>query len=161
MFSSWLLVLFAVAVSARAEPPVSIRVLLGAIDAESASWDGGVRARGATIVSIEPWRFEGTDALNGSRWRISTHPVRRFGAANQGAPALRVKLTGTRNSPGCTLSRTRRTYILRSRAPQGCSFHGRTMRRFRGGRATTTYAEQEDGQIVWASPMWITYNPKQ
>src|SRR5260370_36702506 len=84
MFSSRLLVLFAVALSARAQSPVSIRVLLGATDAESASWDGGVRARGATIVSIEPWRFEGTDALDGSRWRISTHPARRFGAANQG-----------------------------------------------------------------------------
>jgi hypothetical protein len=86
MFSSGLLVLFAVAVAARTESPVSIRVLLGATDAEPASWDGGVRARGATIVSIEPWRLEGTDALNGSRWRISTHPARRFGAANQGAP---------------------------------------------------------------------------
>jgi hypothetical protein len=86
MFSSRLLVLLAVAVSARAESPVSIRVLLGATDAQSASWDGGVRARGASIVSIEPWRFEGTDVLQGSRWRISTHPARRFGAANQVAP---------------------------------------------------------------------------
>src|SRR5260370_15580475 len=93
MFSSRLLVLFAVALSARAQGPVSIRVLLGATDAESTVWDGGVRARGASIVSIEPWRFEGTDALDGNRWRASTHPARRFGGANQ-APAPPVVANG-------------------------------------------------------------------
>jgi hypothetical protein len=81
-----LLLLVSVAASAGAQAPVSIRVLLGATDTESIFWDGGARARGASIVSIEPWRFEGTDSVDGNRWRISTRPARRFGAANQGAP---------------------------------------------------------------------------
>ena len=86
MFWPRSLLLVAVAASASAQGPVSIRVLLGVTDTESASWDGGVRAQGASIVSIEPWRFEGTDAINGNRWSISTHPARRFGGANQAAP---------------------------------------------------------------------------
>ena len=78
----------AFAVSANAEPPLSVRVLLGATDTESTSWDGGVRAQGASIASIEPWRFEGADALTGNRWRMSTHTARRFGAAYQQAPVV-------------------------------------------------------------------------
>jgi hypothetical protein len=86
MFEPRLLLLFAIGVSASAQAPVSIRVLLGATDTESARWDGGVRAKGASIVSLEPWRFEGNDSLDGNRWRAATHPARRFGGANQGAP---------------------------------------------------------------------------
>jgi hypothetical protein len=86
MFGPRLLLLVAIGVSASAQAPVSIRVLLGVTDTESAPWDGGVRAQGASIVSVEPWRFEGTDALDGNHWRAATHPARRFGGANQGAP---------------------------------------------------------------------------
>src|ERR1017187_3800233 len=86
MFGFRLLLLLGVAMSAGAQAAMSIRVLLGVTDTASASWDGSVSARGASIVSIEPWRFEGTDAVNGNRWRASTHPVRRFGAANLAAP---------------------------------------------------------------------------
>ena len=81
------------AVSASAQAPLSIRVLLGATDTESTSWDGGVRAGGASIVSIEPWRFEGTDALNGHRWRMSTHAARRSGLGYQ-ASGLPVVANG-------------------------------------------------------------------
>jgi hypothetical protein len=76
--------LFAIAASVAAQTPVSIRVLLGATDTESTSWDGGVTAQGGSIVSVEPWRFEGADAIMGNRWRISTHSARRFGGGNQG-----------------------------------------------------------------------------
>src|SRR6516165_757984 len=80
------LLLLGIGMSASAQAPVGIRVLLGVTDTESALWDGGVRAQGASIVSIEPWRFEGSDALDGNRWRAATHPARRFAGANQGAP---------------------------------------------------------------------------
>ena len=33
------------------------------------------------MVSLEPWRFEGTDAIAGSGWKMSTHSIRLFGAA--------------------------------------------------------------------------------
>jgi hypothetical protein len=86
MFWPRYLLFAALAASASAQGHVSIRVLLGATDRESVSWDGSVRAQGASIVSIEPWRFEGADAIDGNRWRISTHPAQRFGGANQAAP---------------------------------------------------------------------------
>src|SRR5262245_43307285 len=88
----------AIAATASAQGPISIRVLMGATDTESVTWDGGVRAQGGTIASIEPWRFEGTDALNGNRWRISTHTARLFGAQGQNAPVVAngivINLTG-------------------------------------------------------------------
>jgi hypothetical protein len=34
---------------------------------------------------MEPWRFEGTDAINGRSWTVSTHEMRRFAGGNQGA----------------------------------------------------------------------------
>ena len=71
MFWPRSLLFVAVAASASAQGHVSIRVLLGASDTESTSWDGGVRAQGASIVSIEPWRFEGADAIDGHHWRLS------------------------------------------------------------------------------------------
>ena len=42
--------------------------------------------QGGRMVSLEPWRFEGTDAITGDSWRISTHPMRRFNGA--GAPPI-------------------------------------------------------------------------
>jgi hypothetical protein len=76
-----------IAAAAWAQAPVSVRVLLGTSDKESTVWDGSVRAQGGAITSIEPWRFEGTDAISGETWKMSTHPMRRFGGANQTAPA--------------------------------------------------------------------------
>src|SRR5215468_8221188 len=98
-----LLAVAAIAASASAQNPVTIRVLLGATDTESTTWDGGVRAQGASITSIEPWRFEGTDALNGNRWRISTHAARRFGAANQNAPVVANGIVITASAPDSTV----------------------------------------------------------
>jgi hypothetical protein len=104
MFRPQLLFLIGIGLSAGAQTPVSIRVLLGATDRESASWDGGVRAQGASIASIEPWRFEGTDSLNGNRWRMSTHAVRRFGGGNQaaGAPVVANGVVITLSGPDAT-----------------------------------------------------------
>ena len=42
-------------------------------------WDGSAAARGGHIASIEPWRFEGSDALRGNSWTASTHIIRLFG----------------------------------------------------------------------------------
>ena len=84
----WLncLTLIAIAAAARAQAPLSVRVLMGTTDRESNKWDGSVRAQGGTIVSIEPWRFEGTDAVTGTSWTMATHEVRRFGGGQQAAP---------------------------------------------------------------------------
>jgi hypothetical protein len=66
----------------HAQERVSVRILLGATDTASTVWDGSVQANGATVESIEPWRFEGADAINGSSWKASTHQIRLFGGAN-------------------------------------------------------------------------------
>src|ERR1700728_301589 len=55
---------------------VSVRVLFGVNDAESVRWDGTIAAQGARIASLEPWRFEGADAIVGTTWHFNTHPVR-------------------------------------------------------------------------------------
>src|SRR5262245_50625858 len=66
-----------------AHAATGVRILLGLTDTASKKWDGGVSARGARIVSLEPWRFEGSDAITGNQWRFSTHPVRLFGGQIQ------------------------------------------------------------------------------
>ncbi|MBI3698809.1 MAG: hypothetical protein HY238_28720, partial [Acidobacteria bacterium] len=68
--------------AAPAGAAVGVRILLGVGDTAATNWDGGVTARGARIVSVEPWRFDGDDTLlPGNRWKMSTHQVRLFGGA--------------------------------------------------------------------------------
>jgi hypothetical protein len=77
------LVLLVISATAWAQGPVSVRVLLGTNDKESTVWDGSVRTQGGSIVSMEPWRFEGQDAISGTTWKMSTHAMRRFAGGNQ------------------------------------------------------------------------------
>ncbi len=67
--------------ASSAHAAVGVRILLGLTDtAADTKWDGNVTARGATISSIEPWRFEGGDKISGHDFQISTHDIRLFGA---------------------------------------------------------------------------------
>jgi hypothetical protein len=62
-----------------------VRVILGLSDTGPVRWDGSCSARGATIASIEPWRFDGDDAMGpANSWKISTHPIRLFGGGRGG-----------------------------------------------------------------------------
>ncbi|HTM48915.1 MAG TPA: hypothetical protein VL285_09555 [Bryobacteraceae bacterium] len=71
-----------------ADAAVAVRILLGVNDTSSTNWSGGVTARGAKITAVEPWRFDGDDAMQpGNRWKISTHVTRRFGTATNPAAA--------------------------------------------------------------------------
>ena len=73
-----------------AEAGVSARILLGVGDTAETVWDGEIIVRGAQIAALDPWRFDGGDAmLGGNRWKMSTHPVRVFSSAAAGAPAAR------------------------------------------------------------------------
>src|SRR5579864_5518055 len=78
----------ALAIAAHAQNLASVRVLLGTSDTASTNWDGSVQADGATVVSLEPWRFEGSDAIAGSGWKMSTHQIRQFGAAAPNRPVV-------------------------------------------------------------------------
>ena len=86
-----------------AQAAVGVRILLGLTDTASAKWDGSVTARGATISSIEPWRFEPEDKISGHDWKISTHEIRLFGGQIRPqtpfvANGVIVFLTGESNS---------------------------------------------------------------
>ena len=81
---TWIIPVFA----AISLPPLSaetgVRILVGIGDKENVKWDGGVTARGASIVSVEPWRFDNGDSmLGGNRWKMSTHFIRLFGGTTQ------------------------------------------------------------------------------
>ena len=69
--------LFTAALSGQAA--VGVRILLGLTDKEPTKWDGSVTAGAARIVSVQPWRFEGSDAISGNQWTLSTHSIRLFG----------------------------------------------------------------------------------
>jgi len=79
----WILALLSV-LCLHAQQSVSVRVLMGINDRTPVRWDGSVDAQGGQITSIEPWRFEGTDSIANSMWKMSTHPIRLFGAAPAG-----------------------------------------------------------------------------
>ncbi len=64
----------------KAQAAVGVRVIFGLTDQAEVKWDGSAAARAGHIEAVEPWRFEGTDALRGTSWVASTHPVRLFGA---------------------------------------------------------------------------------
>ncbi|MBZ5612057.1 MAG: hypothetical protein LAP38_27685 [Acidobacteriia bacterium] len=69
----------AVLLCLRADASTGVRVLFGIGDRTETKWDGSARSTGAEIKLIEPWRFEGGDAITGSSWRASTHPIQLFG----------------------------------------------------------------------------------
>jgi hypothetical protein len=73
----WLLLV--VALSSQAHAAVSVRVLFGLTDRAETKWDGSATARSGHIATIEPWRFEGADVIQGNSWKASTHEIRLFG----------------------------------------------------------------------------------
>jgi len=79
-----LAILVATLAPVSAQDPADVRVLLGLTDAAETKWDGSASARGAKITAIDPWRFDGSDAvLPNNAWRVSTHPIRLFGGQLQ------------------------------------------------------------------------------
>src|SRR5271167_3879952 len=62
-----------------ASPPISspaaqsFLVILGVGDKTPTKWDGSITATGATILSLQGWRFSATDAISGtSSWTLSS-----------------------------------------------------------------------------------------
>src|SRR5216117_117730 len=66
----------------RSHAAVAVRVLLGVGDQAETDWSGGIVAQGAAIAAVEPWRFDGGDAMMpGNRWKMTSRRIRLFGAA--------------------------------------------------------------------------------
>ncbi|MGO9256043.1 MAG: TolB family protein [Bryobacteraceae bacterium] len=54
-------------------PSQSYLVILGVGDTAPTTWDGSITAAGGTILSLQGWRFSGTDAITGTTsWTMST-----------------------------------------------------------------------------------------
>ncbi|MSV29195.1 MAG: hypothetical protein EXQ52_10715, partial [Bryobacterales bacterium] len=88
----WILAVALFAGAASAQAAVAVRILLGVGDQAETDWTGGVIARGASIASLEPWRFDATDTmLPGNRWKMSSRRIRLFGAAATPAPGPRLQ----------------------------------------------------------------------
>ena len=66
------------ALSLPASAAIGVRVIFGLTDRNEVKWDGSAIVRSGHISSIEPWRFEGTDSVQGTSWTASTHIVRLF-----------------------------------------------------------------------------------
>lgn len=79
----FLLPFFAAVVLGQESPGAVVRLLFGMDETETSKWDGNVRVDGASVTSIEPWRFEGSDAINGNAWQVQLHPIRLFGNGGQ------------------------------------------------------------------------------
>ena len=60
---------------------LGVRVVLGLTDKVATTWDGSVSVERGRVGSIEGWRFEGEDSVNGASWRAATRPIRLFGGA--------------------------------------------------------------------------------
>ncbi len=73
------IVLLFAAFCLQAQAAIGVRIIFGLTDRGETKWDGSAAARAGHIASIEPWRFEGSDAVQGTSWTASTHEVRLFG----------------------------------------------------------------------------------
>ncbi len=56
-----------------------VRVVFGLTDTSETRWNGSATVRAGHLAEIEPWRFEGNDAIQGNSWTASTHEIRLFG----------------------------------------------------------------------------------
>jgi hypothetical protein len=66
--------------SARAQTPAAFRVLFGVNDSLVTRWDGSIKVTQAGQYSLEPWRFETTDKVDGDLFRFSSRPGTNTGS---------------------------------------------------------------------------------
>src|SRR5213593_340111 len=85
--AAWIIYVSASTSAARAED-LGIRLVLGLTDTTQNTWDGSAESSGARISSIEPWRFEAADRIDGSSWRCSTRSIRLFGPSPAPRPVV-------------------------------------------------------------------------
>ena len=73
--------------SSHAWAGTGVRVVFGLGDSGDIKWDGSVTARGASITSLEGWRFDAQDGIiPPNSWRASIHRIRLFGGGQQAQP---------------------------------------------------------------------------
>src|SRR5919108_518463 len=73
-------------------PTHSFRVVFGLNEQKPTDWSGKVDVQGGEVASLEGWRFEDTDAVQGlAAWKCETR--------NQIAPGKRYPLQGPDGKP--------------------------------------------------------------
>jgi hypothetical protein len=77
-FALILTILLVLGSNAHAQTPAAFRVLFGVNDASVTRWDGSLKVRQAGQYSLEPWRFDGVDNIDGELFHFSTRPGRFF-----------------------------------------------------------------------------------
>jgi len=68
-----LMVVAALAIRPDEAPSHAFRVTLGLSDKEPADWSGQAEVAGGQVVALTGWRFEEKDAVDGSKWKCTTH----------------------------------------------------------------------------------------
>ncbi len=69
------LTLLVFAVTLQAQTPESFRVLFGVDGATTTCWGGSLKVIEAGKYSLEPWRFEDRDTIDGEIFRFCTRPA--------------------------------------------------------------------------------------
>ena len=69
------------ALTLQAQTRTSFRVLLGVTDSTSNRWDGTITVKEAGNYSLDGWRFEDQDDIDGNLFHLSTHEPRLPGGA--------------------------------------------------------------------------------
>jgi hypothetical protein len=159
------------ALGLQAQNAVSVRVLLGVTDHAPARWDGSVEARGADVTALDPWRFEGADAIAGSSWKMTTHAIRLFGTAPpEGRPVVAngiiVHLAARQEDAELRVETAQGGFTVRlNEIPYGTSvtrLDGRAfLDRVPAGRQITQTPEEEDfpsAAVDRAGNVWMAYS---
>src|SRR5690349_10142931 len=70
----------------QAQTHMAFRVLMGVTDSSSIRWDGTISVKGAGDYTLEGWRFEDQDDIDGNLFHFTTHEARA-----QGGPLSRFR----------------------------------------------------------------------
>jgi hypothetical protein len=98
---------------------IGLRLVFGDNDTASTSYDGSLVIRnGGTLRSLHGWRFEGSDAITGSSWKLATHQMRvRAAAQALNAPivgnGVLAQLTGVTGSTEIEVTTSQGNFTVR------------------------------------------------
>jgi hypothetical protein len=149
---------------------IGLRIVFGDHDNQSTAYDGSLTIRnGGALASLSGWRFEGTDAVTGSSWKLSTRPMRVRGAQQGAQPIVAngivAQLTGVTPSTEMEVTTAQGNFTLRlADVPFGAPARPLSMRAYVERIPATAplgnTPNEEDYPVAAAAPngdIWIAY----